>query len=387
MGIVLILQGVSAQTWVITKRLSYISQHVAQTPRAAIANVFNNMYVVWHSDHHGNYEIYFKKSEDGGISWTGKRLTYNSSWSDYPDIAVDSSNNLHVVWTDLTPSDVLYKKSTDGGTTWSTKRLTWTSGPSYKPAIEIGSDDHIHVVWHDFTPNAVYSEIYYKRSTDGGVTWPFTKRLTWSLGDSFQPQVAIDSNNNIHVTWFDNASDPGNWDEYEVYYKKSTDRGDTWTASKRLTWATKEFRFPNITVDDSDNIHIAWQESKGLGEVYYKKSGDNGNTWTGAKRLTWESGSFWPSRYPDVASDSSGNIFVIYQHQVPKGAHPNPNVEIFFRKSTDGGNSWVPPKRLTWREELSYYAKTVVDSGDSIHIVWTDDRTGNWEIFYKKGIQ
>jgi hypothetical protein len=30
-------------------------------------------------------------------------------------------------------------------------------------------------------------------------------------------------------------------------------------------------------------------------------------------------------------------------------------------------------KRLTWRGGASYYPKTVVNTGDNIFIVWTDD--------------
>jgi hypothetical protein len=189
------------------------------------------------------------------------------------------------------------------------------------------------------------------------------------------------------VTWFDNASNPGSWDDFEVYYKKSTDGGNNWTSSKRLTWATKQFRNPNIAIDASDNIHIAWYRSDVLDEVYYKNSLDNGNTWKGSKRLTWEDSSFYPSRYPDIVTDSKKNIYIVYQHQVPSfPPGSGANVEIFFRKSENAGTIWNPQKRITWRGELSYYPKTIIDSGNNIHIVWVDERTGNWEIFYKKGI-
>jgi hypothetical protein len=46
--------------------------------------------------------------------------------------------------------------------TWiSPKRLTWTSGNSYDPAIAKDSNNHIHVVWYDDTPGV--NEIYYKK--------------------------------------------------------------------------------------------------------------------------------------------------------------------------------------------------------------------------------
>jgi hypothetical protein len=83
---------------------------------------------------------------------TSQRLTWNSGWSQYPAIAVDSLGDLHVVWADSTPgnSEIYYEKSTDGGSAWATsQRITWTSGFSHVPAIAVDSLGNLHVVWHD----------------------------------------------------------------------------------------------------------------------------------------------------------------------------------------------------------------------------------------------
>jgi hypothetical protein len=74
------------------------------------------------------------------------------------------------------------------------------------------SNNYIFVVWHE--SNSGNFEIYYKRSTDTGSTWT-TMRLTWNSGDSVAPDIAVDANGRIHVAWGDNT--PGN---YEMYYKK-----------------------------------------------------------------------------------------------------------------------------------------------------------------------
>jgi len=53
--------------------------------------------------------------------WTpAKRLTWNSGFSYFPTIAVDSTGNLHVVWQDDTPGnpEIFYKKGTDAGSVW-----------------------------------------------------------------------------------------------------------------------------------------------------------------------------------------------------------------------------------------------------------------------------
>jgi hypothetical protein len=127
---------------------------------------------------------------------------------------VDSDNYIHVVWVDDTSGDsgINYKKSTDGGACWIAKRLTYNSGLSLSPTIGINSNNHIHVVWLDTPPSNF--EIYYKRSTNGGIAWT-TKRLTWNLGWSKNPAIAVNSNNHIHIIWYDET--PGN---DEIYHKK-----------------------------------------------------------------------------------------------------------------------------------------------------------------------
>ena len=86
--------------------------------------------------------------------------------------------------------------------TWGTeKRLTWNAGNSSHPSVATDSSDHIHVVWDDDISGNF--EIYYKKSTDGGNTWT-TKRLTTNPRDSFYPVIATDAScmNTIKIEWW-----------------------------------------------------------------------------------------------------------------------------------------------------------------------------------------
>ena len=143
-----------------------------------------------------------------------KRLTWNSGISHFPSIVVDSNDYIHVVCHDNTTGnfEIYHKKSTDGGATWASKRLTFNSGHSLARDIAIDANNYIHVVWEDF--NKAIAEIYYKRSTNGGANWT-TKRLTFNSGPSYYPSIVADSENHLHVVWGDET--PGNW---EIYYKK-----------------------------------------------------------------------------------------------------------------------------------------------------------------------
>ena len=296
-----------------TKRLTWNSG-ISETP-AIVTDSSNHIHLVWEDKTPGNAEIYYRKSTNGGTNWTTKRLTWNSGESEFPKIAVDSSNHIHVVWyDDMTGNyEIYHKKSTNGGTNWTTKRLTWNSGSSIVPSIAIDTSDNIQVVWQDSTPGK--SEIYYKKSTNGGMNWT-VKRLTWNPGSSYYPDIATDVSDHTHATWYDWTSGRD-----DIYYMRSTDGGVSWS-TKRLTWTAGASYNPSITSDSLNNIHIVWIEEIGAYEIYYKRSSDGGMSWT-TKRLTWNG---YGSYDPALATDSSNRIFVVWSDHSPG------NNEIFIRK-------------------------------------------------------
>ena len=58
-------------------------------------------------------------------------------------------------------------------------------------------------------------EIYYKRSTDTGLSWGAETRLTYNPSGSLFPSVSV-SGSAVHIVWEDYRA--GNW---EIYYKRS----------------------------------------------------------------------------------------------------------------------------------------------------------------------
>ena len=88
------------------------------------------------------------------------------------------------------------------------------------------------------------SNVYYKNSPDGGVTWGTTKKLTWTSMQTEpdpdppligSPSIAVDSLNNPHIAW-DFYMSTYSGGDYEIFYKNSTDGGATWGINQRLTW-------------------------------------------------------------------------------------------------------------------------------------------------------
>jgi hypothetical protein len=311
-------------TWQANKRLTYMT-YEAVAPAIAVSG--SSIYVVWSygSEDLETDEIYFKKSTNGGATWQAtRRLTYTTDLQ-YPDatpaIAVNGSN-VYVTWHDNPSSEdlsdeIYFRKSTDGGATWqATRRLTYASASSSDPDIAVNGSD-IHIIW------PLNMEVYYKKSTDAGATWTAGRRLTWSAHYSCYPRIAVDSPGNLHMVfggWVDGGMN-------EVFYKKSTDAGVTWTSPQRLTWTAADTYKPVIAVGSSGNLHVVWyDETPGNYEIYYRKSTNAGASWTASQRLTYNGGD---SYTPDIAVNNS-TVFITWDDNTPG------NSEIYLTYSSAG---------------------------------------------------
>jgi len=332
------------------------------------------LHVVWHNFASGDAEIYYKKSTNGGASWSAnQRLTWTANGSYDPDIAVASSGRVHVVWHDYTSGnyEIYYRGSTDGGTSWlPSQRLTWTPVMSKSPTIAVDGVDRIHVVWDDSAPGN--PDVYYRRSVTGGASWTPTQRLTRTSGNSFFPAIACSPAGHLHVVWSDDTSG-----EYEVYYQAGADGGATWSSPQRLTWNSGRSDRPAIAVHSSGLLHVAWWDTTpGLAEIYYKNSPDGGVSWTSARRLTWTPGN---SYFPAIKLGFSGQLHLAWDDLAGS------NYEIFYKKSTDGGATWGSTQRRTWTSGGSKNPAIAFDSSGDLHVVWYDYTPGDSEIYYLKG--
>lgn len=253
------------------------------------------------------------------------------------------------------------------GAAWTTKKLTNAAAESYSSAIAV-SGANVYVAWYGNAPGNF--EVYFRRSTDNGATWQATKRLTYTDGQSGPPDIAANGAN-VYVTWNDNT--PGN---AEVYFKRSADNGATWEPSQRLTNNSGHSNYPRIAFSGA-NLYLAWTDNTaGHANVYFRKSIDGGATWQSAKQLTNKSVDVGGA---DIVSYGS-NIYIVWCDD------SSGNREIYFKKSTDKGASWQTQKRLTNNSGDSHDVAIAVDdlTGSDLYVVWEDDTAGNWEVYFMK---
>jgi hypothetical protein len=90
-----------------------LSSNLGDSINRQIAVAGSNVYVVWADNTPGNYEIFFRKSTNGGITFGSTiNVSNNAGFSFFPQIAVAGST-VYVVWTDNTPgnNDIFFRKS------------------------------------------------------------------------------------------------------------------------------------------------------------------------------------------------------------------------------------------------------------------------------------
>ena len=139
------------------------------------------------------------------------------------------------------------------------KRLTYSIGDALGPKIAAGPASQIHVVWYDdsFIWTGGFTEVYYKSSLDGGATWNVNQRMTW--GGGWYCTVAAGPGNSVHVVWVVN---------YELFYKQSSNSGAAWGPRQRLTYTSGDSYAPEVAVDTSNRVHVVWDEyDYGAGKI------------------------------------------------------------------------------------------------------------------------
>lgn len=301
-------------TWSAPSQLTD-AELTSQQPCLAVQD--SNVYLVYMDYRNGtDYEVYFQRSTDVGVTWGNEtRLTNDAGISNNPCIAV-SGDNLYVAYDDQRggPCNIYSRRSTDRGVTWEPEApLTGnTCYPAFPCLAAIGS--YVHLTWMDW--RAPKGSVYYRRSTDAGATWQPEVGLVLVDSFTYSPCLAV-SGSRVHLTWNDyRYNDP------EIFYRRSDDNGAHWAPDVRITDAWGISQDPNIAVS-GDNVYIVFDENRGQWDIMFTMSSDGGNDWTMPEYLcTAPNRSF----YPSIATD--GAALHVAWHDMRDG-----NRELYYKRN------------------------------------------------------
>ena len=126
-----------------------------------------------------------------------------------------------------------------------------------------------------------------------------------------------------------------------------------------------------------NNVYAIWEENHdGTNRIIFAKSTDRGNTFSNPANLT---GGRIDSETPSIAV--FGNIVYVVWTDNSLG-----NFDIFFIKSTDGGNTFSKPLNISNDPGLSYLPRLATNGKNNLYVVWTDNSRGNYNILFTRSL-
>lgn len=155
------------------------------------------------------------------------------------------------------------------------------------PQIAVGPDGVVHVVYTrdvDGLDIGDPANVYYRRSTDGGTTWQSEVQLNddSTLTSQWFPTLSVGASNVVSTAWYDRRRDPTDDLLFDYYTRRSTDGGVTWAASTRLSDVPSPIVLdPNIATcwfgdydqqtQDPNRAYMVWGDDRlGSADVYFE---------------------------------------------------------------------------------------------------------------------
>ncbi|MCK4306872.1 T9SS type A sorting domain-containing protein [candidate division WOR-3 bacterium] len=177
--------------------------------------------------------------------------------------------------------------------------------------------------------------------------------------DAFAPCAVCDYKGVVHIVW-----EQG----YEICYRNLTVFG----FSDEIFYLSNSgvyTAYPAIATFE-EKLFVVWEDLRdGNFEIYFKEF--DGNKWSDDKRVT---NSTSASLFPSLCVDSTGIVHIVWQEDAIGG------YKIFYTNYTQG-NFDTPSVAVESPSEAM--RSSIVSDGEKIHLVWSDSRDGDWEIYYK----
>lgn len=309
------------KSWGIEKKL-IINAEFSGLPCISVSGQV--VHLVWYNYTDENNGICYKRSTNGGLNW-GTDIMISDSESQMPEspLVSVSENIVHIVWCEHSDEsyEIYYKRSTDGGTIWGlANRISTSSAITYNPSISV-SKLFVHIVWEEYSNK--FKKLIYKRSTDGGANWETETQLKINSDKPDNPSISVNELIGL-ILWNDNREM-----NTQVYYKRTTDGGTTWGADTKLTNSESMSNNPSVIIYGS-NVHVVWCDFRDNNEeIYYKNSKDGGLTWETDTRLTNNSGNSW---YPYI-SVSGKAVHIIWNDDRNRN---NLDFDLYYKYNPNG---------------------------------------------------
>jgi len=362
----------------------------------------------------GGVRVSFVRSLDGGKSWTqpydmpmfGGTFTgqsdpwlywYNGTiYYAYLEFDLDYFDD---------PSggylqQITIAKSIDYGVTWTPVQASNGTYFADKETIVVGVNNTVYLVYDDVDvePNG-NATIRVTRSNDGGDSY---EEISVIGEDEFYigPYITLNSSGAPFVTWSWVPDGGGN-----LYLSKSLNKGITfdtpqiinkdgnYSAFELAGGRVGKVTLPVIKFDINDRLYILWADKydqvTDTFDVYLRYSDNYGSNWSDRIRVNPHIvGNQWN---PDMVIDPNGSLHIVYYSEI--GGNYRPYYRTVNFNGTDRNNPVLSDEIVIANEDTSSiftrpgeYMSIQLDQYGIPHVVWSDGRNNEMDIYYAYGL-
>lgn len=341
------------------------------------------IYTTWSDNRTGNYNVYFSRSLDSGVTFSAPiKINDDSTTAIHaiPSLAVSSEGVIYIAWLDERngTSDVYFSRSLDNGLTFSANVMVDTPATANvdTPVIASGPGDIVYVAWDSFD-EGVSQNIYVATSNDGGRSFAAPVLVnTNTLGPTADapPDIAVDSNGNLYIVWSCTTTVSADTD---VYISKSTNSGVTFSAESQINddAAANSQRDPSITLDTSNNIYVAWMDNRAgypgnANDIYMAKSTDGGSAFSANIKVN-DSSDAAQRTWPVIIADPVGYLSVFWNDD------STGSMSIYYAASNDAGATYSAAIALDSMTGTDDIFGVATDSSGRLRTQWMDYPEGS----------
>ena len=210
-----------------------------------------------------DFEIYYKVSHDNGVSWSDRfQLTNNTDDDLSPSIVQLANGSIMIVYAreEGTPTigNNIYYSLTTSGTSWTYGNVTTDVGFDRGPCVMQAEDEKIWAAWSsNRTGNPeIFSRIY------NGSLWLNATQLTNSTNFDSTPSLCQTIDDTLLLFWQSSQDKPA-VPPGDIYYKNSTDNGVTWSNRTQFTTDNHFDLWPTVTQIRDTSVWVAWTSDRG----------------------------------------------------------------------------------------------------------------------------
>jgi hypothetical protein len=196
-----------------------------------------------------------------------------------PCLIADQDQKVHLVWYEQNPeseqTDIYYSMKSISQS-WSTPYLVseGCQGTSSDPTIQADSHNDIHIVWNDnsvqFNNGNDYDLFYRKKPSND--TWEEIELVTPTSKSNCKWPTMLIHNDKMYVAWSDQTSYIHNDTDFDICF--STRTNGFWTNGEIVSKESKvESNWPRFVIDTNDNVHMTWWDRTPDKWVIYYSTG------------------------------------------------------------------------------------------------------------------